>query len=224
MLLALQFIAAIALLAALHVAVMALLGRWLGIAIREVSFGMGPTLLTVGALRLRALPLGGAVVFKDTSVEAPPADAGKPWTGDAFDHQPRAVRVLLPLAGIAALVAVAFALRPGVAAASLAHGFVQIVAGGLAPLSLAQQLIDGAARVAASGFVPLLGMLAAKCAALNLLPLASMGGGQALLALFDPAPRDTPPWKASLLQGSAWLMLALAAAWVVAIGFFVHGR
>jgi hypothetical protein len=56
---------------------------------------------------------------------------------------------------------------------------------------------------------------------LNLLPLASTGGGQALLALFDPSAREIPPWKASLLQGSMWLLLALAVAWTVAIGFFV---
>ncbi|MFM9925304.1 site-2 protease family protein [Variovorax sp. H27-G14] len=224
MYIALQFVAAIALLAALHVSVMALLGRALGIAIREVSFGMGPTLLAVGAFRLRALPLGGSVVFKDTLAQTPSGDAADTGAADAFDHQPRAVRVLLPLCGIAALAAVAFALHPGSAGASLANGFVQIVSGGLAPLSIAQQLINGATRVASLGFLPLLGMLAAKCAALNLLPLASMGGGQALLALLDPAPRETPPWKAWLLQASVWLLLALALSWAVAIGLFVTGR
>ncbi len=229
MYLALQFIAAIALLAALHVTTMALLGRLLGIAIREVSFGMGPTLLCVGAFRLRALPLGGAVVFKDKLSETPAADApakrnADAGTADAFDHQPRAVRVLLPLAGIAALAAVAFALHPGSAGASVANGFMQIVSGGMAPLSTAQRLIDGATRAGALGFVPLLGMLAAKCAAFNLLPLASMGGGQALLALLDPAPRETPPWKAWLLQASVWLLLALALSWAVAIGLFVVAR
>lgn len=224
MLLALKFIAAIALLAALHVGVMALLGRWLGIAIRGVSFGMGPTLLAAGVFRLRALPLGGSVVFKDTQSETPPPGASDTWAVDAFDRQPRAVRVLLPLSGIAALAAVAFALHPGSAGASLAHGFVQIVSGGLAPLSTAPRLIDGATRFASLGFLPLLGMLAAKFAALNLLPLPSMGGGQALLALLDPSPREMPPWKASLLQGSVWVLLALALAWAVAIGVFVVGR
>lgn len=204
--LALQFLAAIALLAALHTAVTALLGRCLGMVLREVSFGFGPTLLSAGVCRLRVLPLGGSVVFDD------------------FDSQPRATRVLLPLAGIAALAAVALALHPGSAAGSLAHGFAQVVTGGLAPLSTAQRLIDGAARFGALGFAPLLGMLAAKCAALNLLPLTSMGGGQALLALVDPSPSEMPRWKDALLQGSVWLMLALAAAWAVAVGCFLLGR
>lgn len=224
MLLALQFIAAIALLVALHITVVALLGRWLGIAIREVSFGVGPVLLSAGVFRLRALPLGGSVAFKDTQTETPPPGVGDKWAADAFDHQPRAVRVLLPLCGVAALAAVAFALRPGSAGASVAHGFVQIVSGALAPLSTGRQLIDGAMHVASLGFVPLLGMLAAKVAALNLLPLPSMAGGQALLALLDPSPREMPPWKASLLQGSVWPMLALALSWAAAIGMFALSR
>jgi membrane-associated protease RseP (regulator of RpoE activity) len=202
MLLALKFIAAIALLAALHITVMALLGRLLGIAIREVSFGLGPTLLAVGVLRLRVLPLGGAVDFDD------------------FESQPRAVRVLLPLAGVASLAVVAFALHPS-ALSSMAHGFAQIVAGALGPTSHAQQLIGGAARVGMLGFVPLLGMLAAKLAAFNLMPLPAMNGGAALLALLDPRPREMPRWKETLVQGSAWLMVALALAWVVAIGTFL---
>ncbi|CAA2108439.1 site-2 protease family protein [Variovorax paradoxus] len=228
MLIASQFIAAIALLAALHVTVVALLGRWLGIAIREVSFGMGPALLSAGVFRLRALPLGGSVVFKDTQTEAPPSgaidiDIDK-WAVDAFDHQPRAVRVLLPLCGVAALAAVAFALHPGSAGASAAHGFAQWVSGALAPSSTALRLIEGATRVASLGFTPLLGMLAAKLTALNLLPLPSMAGGQALLALLDPSPRDMPQWKVSLLQGSVWLLLALALSWAAAVGIFALGR
>lgn len=230
MLIALQFIAAIALLAALHVTVVALLGRWLGIAIREVSFGMGPALLSAGVFRLRALPLGGSVVFKDTQTEAPPSgaididiDVDK-WAVDAFDHQPRAVRVLLPLCGVAALAAVAFALHPASAGASVAHGFAQWVSGALAPSSTALRLIEGATRVASLGFTPLLGMLAAKLTALNLLPLPSMAGGQALLALLDPSPREMPRWKASLLQGSVWLLLALALSWAAAVGIFALGR
>jgi Peptidase family M50 len=219
--LALQFIAAIALLAALHTTVMAMLARLLGITVREVSLGFGPTLLSMGIFRLRALPLGGAVMLKNTLTDIKPDDAAPDWADDAFDTQPRAVRVLLPLSGIAALIAVAFALRPDVAWSSLVNGFAQIVTGGLSALSTAQHLLGGATQVASLGFAPLLGMLAAKFAALNLLPLPTMGGGQALLTLLDPCPRDQPRWKELLMQWSAWLAIALGAAWIVAIGVFL---
>lgn len=219
--LALQFIAAIALLVVFHITAMATFARMLGVAVREVSLGFGPTLLSAGIFRLRALPVGGAVVLKNTLTDTKPDDAAPDWADDAFDTQSRAVRVLLPLSGVATLIAVAFALRPDAAWASLVHAFAQIVTGGLAPLSTAQHLLGGATRIAtAFGFVPLLGMLAAKLAALNLLPLATMNGGQALLALFDPSPRDQPRWKEKLMQGSAWLSIALGATWLVAIGYF----
>lgn len=221
---ALKFIAATALLTAVHVLVMTLLGRWLRIAVREVSLGFGPVLLSAGIFRLRAVPLGGVVMFKDTRAEAIPEGAPPGWVKDAFDHQPRWVQALLPLAGAASLVAMAFAWHPGSALASLGHGFVQIAAGGLGPLSTAQPLIAGASHIATQGFLPLLGVLAAKFAALNLLPLPMMNGGQALLALLDPAPRETPRWKQMLMQWSVWLLIALVFSWAVAIGYFAFAR
>jgi membrane-associated protease RseP (regulator of RpoE activity) len=221
---ALKFIAAIALLTAVHVGAMTMLGHWLRIAVREVSLGFGPVLLSAGIFRLRALPLGGFVLFKDTRAEAIPADAPPGWVKDAFDHQQRWVQALLPLAGASSLVAMAFVWHPGSALASVGHGFVQIVAGGLGPLSTAQQLIGGANHIATLGFVPLLGVLAAKFAALNLLPLTAMNGGQALLALLDPAPREMPRWKQMLTQWSVWLLIALTFSWAVAIGFFAFAR
>jgi membrane-associated protease RseP (regulator of RpoE activity) len=224
MLVALKFIAAIALLAALHVSVMAVLGRLLGIAVRQVSLGFGPVLFSFGILQLRALPFGGSVTFKDTrsedTTDEAPAEHGR--VDDAFDHQPRAVQVLLPLAGAASLAVVALLLHPGSALASIGHGFAQIVAGGVSPLGTAQGLIEGARAFATQqGFLPLLGMPAAKLAALNLLPLPAMNGGQALLALMKrDLHEDSSPWLQRLTEWGLWLCVALALSWAVAIGVF----
>ncbi|MDP9993778.1 membrane-associated protease RseP (regulator of RpoE activity) [Variovorax boronicumulans] len=224
MLIALKFIAAIALLAALHIAVMAVLGRWLGIAVRQVSLGFGPVLFSFGIFQLRALPFGGSVTFKDTrsedTTDEAPAEHGR--VDDAFDHQPRAVQVLLPLAGAASLAVVALLLHPGSALAGIGHGFAQIVAGGVSPLGTAQELIEGARAFATQqGFLPLLGMLAAKLAALNLLPLPAMNGGQALLALMKrDLHEDSSPWLQRLTEWGLWLCVALALSWAVGIGVF----
>ncbi|MGJ7608407.1 site-2 protease family protein [Variovorax sp. LT1R20] len=225
MLVALKFIAAIALLAALHVSVMAALGHWLGIAVRRVSLGFGPVLFSLGIFQLRVLPFGGAVTFKDTrsedTTDEAPVEHGH--VDDAFNHKPRAVQVLLPLAGAASLALVALLLHPDSALASVGHGFVQIVAGGLSPLGTAQGLIDGARAFAAQqGFVPLVGMVAAKLAAFNLLPLPAMNGGQALLALLKrDLHEDASPLRQRLTEWGLWLCVALALSWLVAIGFFV---
>jgi membrane-associated protease RseP (regulator of RpoE activity) len=227
MLIALKFIAAIVLLAALHIAVMAALGRCLGIAVRRVSLGFGPVLLSLGVFELRLLPIAGSVAFKDTRTEEVSDDLPAGYFDDAFNHKPRAIQVLLPLAGAASLAGVALLLHPSSALASIGHGFVQIVAAGLSPLGTAQRLIEGARAFAAQqGFVPLVGMVAAKLAALNLLPLPAMNGGQALLALLKRDLReDTSPWLQRLIEWGLWLWVALALSWLVAIGyFFVQSR
>ncbi|MDQ0073087.1 membrane-associated protease RseP (regulator of RpoE activity) [Variovorax boronicumulans] len=222
MLIALKFIAAIALLAALHIAVMAVLGNWLGIKVRRIAFGIGPVLLSRGLFELRLLPLGGSVTLKDTRVEWVPDDVQASYFDDAFNHRPRAVQVLLPLLGAAALVLVAVVLHPGSGLVSVGSGFVQIVAGALGPLSTAQALLEGTrASVVQYGFVSLLGLVAAKLAALNLLPLSATNGGQALLALMTRDLRSAPSQRlAKLSAWSAWLWVALALSWLVAIGFF----
>lgn len=220
----LKLIAAVALLAGIHIGTMAALGRWLGIKVRQASLGFGPVLFSFGVFQLRALPFGGSVTFKNTRTEDTTDEAPVAHVHDAFDRKPRAVQVLLPLAGAASLALVALLLHPGSALASIGHGFVQIVAGGVSPLGTAQRLVEGVRAFAAQqGFAPLLGMVAAKLAALNLLPLPAMNGGQALLALLK---RDLHEEEPSLLlqrltEWGLWLCVALALSWLVAIGFFV---
>ena len=223
MLIFLKFVAAITLLACVHVGAMAVLGHRLGIKVRRVSLGFGPVLLSHGILELRLLPIAGSVAFKDTQTEDVPDDVPVDYLDDAFNHKPRAVQVLLPLAGAASLVLVALLLHPGSALPSIGHGFVQIVAGGLSPLGTAQGLIDGARAFAVQqGFVPLMGMVAAKLAAFNLLPLPAMNGGQALLALLKrDLHEDASPLRQRLTEWGLWLCVALALSWLVAIGFFV---
>ncbi|MBJ2157148.1 site-2 protease family protein [Variovorax sp. IB41] len=222
MLVLLKFIAAIALLACIHIGTMAALGHGLGIKVRRISMGFGPPLFSLGVFQLRLLPIAGSVAFKDTRTEDLPDDVSADDFDDAFDHKPRAIQVLLPLAGAASLALVALLLHPGSALASIGHGFVQIVAGGLSPLGTAQGLIDGGRAFAAQqGFVPLVGMVAAKLTALNLLPLPAMNGGQALLALLQRGPHDdAPPRLQRLIEWGLWLWVALALSWLVALGFF----
>jgi hypothetical protein len=61
----LKFIAAIAMLAGLHVGAMAALGRCLGIKVRRISLGFGPSLFSLGIFQLRLLPIAGSIAFKD---------------------------------------------------------------------------------------------------------------------------------------------------------------
>lgn len=222
----LKFIAAIALLVCIHLFAMAALGRWWGIAVRKVSLGFGPRLLSLGIFHLHALPLGGSVQFKDTRQEGVPFDKPPGYFDDAFDHKSRAVQVLIPLAGVAALVVVALLLRQGAAVPSLVHGFAQFLEGALDPLSTGRQLVEGADAFAERhAFLPLLGMLAAKMAAVNLLPLPALNGGHALLMLVTRDLRAPPAaWHHKLAVAGVLIWVVMIASWLSAILAYVEGR
>ncbi|SEF32544.1 site-2 protease family protein [Variovorax sp. NFACC27] len=225
MLIFLKFIASIALLVCIHLFAMAALGRWWGITVRAVSLGFGPRLLSLGIFHLHAVPLGGNVRFKDTQEEGVPFDKPADYFDDAFDHKPRTVQVLIPLAGVAALIVVALVLRQGAAVPSVVHGFAQFLMGALDPLTTGRQLVSGATAFAGQhAFLPLLGMLAAKLAAVNLLPVPSLNGGQALLTLVTRDLRETPAWRRRLTVAGLLVWVALVASWLSAILAYVEGR
>lgn len=221
----LKFVAALALLTCIPLLAMAAFGRACGITVRQVSLGFGPRVLSFGIFQLHAVPLNGSVRFKDTREEGEPFDKPADYFDDAFNHKSRMVQVLLPLAGVAALAAVAIVLRGQAAIPSLTHGFAQVLTGALDPLSTGRQLVDGVAAFARlHAFPSLLGMLAAKMAAVNLLPLPFMNGGHALLTLVTRDLRETPAWQHKLMAVSVWVWLALLASWLVAIFVSADGH
>lgn len=72
---AIGLLMAVALCALLHVMVMAFAGRALGVALHELSFGLGPRLLRLGKVSIRLLPVGGAVRFQTADATMPADDA-----------------------------------------------------------------------------------------------------------------------------------------------------
>jgi hypothetical protein len=67
-------------------------------------------------------------------------------------------------------------------------------------------------------------VLAAKLAAVNLLPLPLLNGGQALLTLVTRDLRETPAWQRKLTAVFVWVWLVLIASWLSAILAYVEGR
>jgi hypothetical protein len=213
-----QVIIASALLLFLHVSALALAGIAFGIELREVSFGVGKALFTRGKVTVRLLPFSGYAKFADTT-ETPEAD---PAT--AFNHNPAMVRVAVLVMGCGSLILLA-AMIPGVAGVSeVIAGFRQVVVGAFGPTSTAQGYLQALLdRSTSQGFMVVLGVLAAKFAAFNLLPLPLLNGGQALLALVPTDPNVVPDWHLKLMQFSIMAILALLASWLYAICFFAIG-
>jgi len=86
----------------IHISVMALCARACGITVRSISYGVGPTLLRWGKVRVKLLPLAGNVVLKDTREETLYDD--DPCL-DTYNFQPLWKQFVLPLSGVTVLLA-----------------------------------------------------------------------------------------------------------------------
>lgn len=192
---------------AVQLGTLAHVARRFGLPLREFTFGMGPTLLHRGRFRWRLLPLGGSVAFVEPK-----------GPGSGLDALPPAVQLLICLSGCWVLLAVAAVL----AGAPLAWAaFIttpgQWLAGALSPWQDAQPLLRSAARLAHEAPAPVVvGTVAAKLAALNLLPLAALNGGAAVRVLARAAGLDRW-WPPSFTVLSALVWLGSLLLWAAAI-------
>lgn len=201
----------------LHISVMALCARMLGIGIRGIGYGIGPALFSIGKASIRLLPFAGSLVLKDTREEQVfEDDPGR----DFYNEQPLWQQLLVPASGVAVLLAIALFILGATGLQAFIAAFVQIIAGALAPLSTAQQLLDdGVAFVGTHGFAAVFALLAIKLCAFNLLPFAGLNGGQILLTLLRGG-RPYVAWEETVAK---WLLLpgmAVALSWLAALGFY----
>jgi membrane-associated protease RseP (regulator of RpoE activity) len=142
---------------------------------------------------------------------------------DAFNHQATWKQVLVPLAGNGCLVLFAMGALGLEGWASFVRGFAQVFEGAVSPLGVAQHYLESLSIFCRERpFIAILALVAAKLAALNLLPFGPFDGGQVLTTL---ARFGRPEMKAeeSIWRFGIFLTLALFLAWLIAIGWFVFG-
>jgi hypothetical protein len=228
-----------------HLLACAWTGAGLGVAVREVSLGYGPALWRWGRFTLKSLPFGGFVKFKesgDAQAASPqwetapelagaasrsgepamPSDAlAQAETHDALDDQGLAVQLAIGASGCVALLLIAYACLQGEGMRAVGNGLVQLILGGLSPLDKGQVLL-AQARQALAGlpFVAVLGLVAAKFAAFNLLPLPGANGGF-LVAVLARQAGVARLWPASLTQLLFLVYFALIASWLCALGVYL---
>ena len=214
---ALQLLLCFILFMLLHISVMAACARLFGITVRSISYGVGPTLLSWGKVRVKLLPLAGNVVLKDTREETLYDD--DPCL-DAYNLQPLWKQVLLPLSGVTVLLALSLGIMGASGWERFVAAFGQIVHGALAPLSTAQELLgNGEAFARTHGFALVFALFSLKLCAFNLLPFAGLNGGQALLAIARGG-RACVAWEETLTKWMLLPGLAILLAWVVAFGWY----
>ena len=197
----------------LHVLFIALCARLHGVPIKLISLGIGPTLATRGRVRLALVP-GGFVRLKDTRSDSGLDPRDHP---DAYDQQPRLVQVSLALGAPLLLLALCLVVLGETATHAFLRAFEQMFKGALSPLGVAQSyLVDFERFASSNAFVSVVALIGAKAAAYNLLPLPTLNGGDALLALCRPASRVGRLEERARIA-SAWLLLALMLSWLLAL-------
>lgn len=214
---AFQLLLCLVLFTYVHLSVMAICALAFGIRVRHISYGVGPTLLAVGKVRVRLLPLAGNVALKDTREETLYDDDP---CRDAYNFQPLWKQVLLPLSGVAILLALSLGILGASGWERFLAAFGQIVHGALAPLSTTQELLgEGEAFARTHGLAAVFALCTIKLCAFNLLPFGGLNGGQALLALA----RGGQPYVAWEETVAQWLLLpglAVLLAWLAAFGWY----
>lgn len=207
---------------AIFLAGSALVAMQFRVPIVAVKLGLGPKLFTRGKFTFCPLPLSAFVRLLDSREAGVTVDSEH-----AYDRQSRLVRMSIALSGPLALLLAAVALRGSAGWESFLHGFEQILSGAIAPASRGVELAGGYMHVAGKmGFVTALGVLVAKMAAVNLLPIPNLGGGAALLELMLPdmlPPTHKKIWT-RFQQFGFFAMLALMLSWLYAVVLAVMAR
>ena len=183
----------------------------LGVHINTMKLGVG-RVFQRGRLIVGWLPISASFTMATSYVKPEGLEPRR-----LFDLRPRWVRFTIAISGNIALVLLACALRGAEGWRSFVNGFAQIVTGTFRPESAGAQLVEGYLRaVETQGALDAIGIVAAKLAAFNLLPVPIFEGGLALGELLrKPGPRAIRVTPAIQIGIALWVMLAVT--WLYAI-------
>lgn len=197
--------------------VVALVGRAMGVAITHVRIGLGPLLANFSWIKLRAFPLSSHVRFRHSAGEQIP----RVFSHAALDSKPFLAQLLLTFhrtagatcncsgdAGRGGVFSLFVGLLPGYSRRAFsARRSAEIDSGGIS-------------LVRASRPFETLGLVAAKMAAIKLLPLPAMNGGAAFALALSRFGLDRHVRQVEL----KWLtiiQLCVVALWAFAAIVFV---
>jgi membrane-associated protease RseP (regulator of RpoE activity) len=200
----------------IHISGMAAAGLLVRAPLEEISFFIGPRLLGLTlrgvAFNVRLIPNGGFVRFGE----------------EGFQALSAARRLVIACSGELSLVLVAMAaFGAGEGAEKFLGGFRQVVAGAFSPLALGSEYLLALYEFArANPFWLVAGLLAAKVAAFNLLPVPTLNGGVILLTLAERflslfGVTLTISVRERIQQIGFLLLLVVLALWLVALFTFL---
>ncbi|MBI3729858.1 MAG: site-2 protease family protein [Burkholderiales bacterium] len=202
---------------ALHLFSIAAAGQATGVRVLELSIGMGPMVFRYKAFILKLIPLNGYVKFIDTR-ERVVSDADLPF---AFDRLSTWRQIMVTLSGCAALLVLATVLLGTGAWQDFIALPAQYVMGAVSPFGTAQTLLLEAGRVIhTTALLSLLGIVAVKLAAFNLLPQAGSNGYYVLTVLVNRSgPGANHPYPGAFHKLVVFMTIAAMISWCLAIAY-----
>ncbi len=178
-----------------------------------VSLGFGPTLFETEGYCLKAIPLGGSIKVLHTEIDI----VTESESHTAIDQRSTTEQLAVTLSGCISLLLLAVALN----GMDVLDAFIkfpsQILAGAASPTDIAQTLLQSTAFALQDPvFSDTLALVAAKFAALNLLPLPLINGGAAI-ALLAKRVGLSHWWPEAATHLLLLVWLGLLSSWFVAI-------
>jgi membrane-associated protease RseP (regulator of RpoE activity) len=204
-------LAAIAIATAVHLAGMLATALLLRVPIEIVSFGVGPTLATLGLggraqLLVKLIPLAGSVTFV-------PADELP--GGQGFEDLNRFQKIAAALSGSIACVLVAcLLLGPHTTLREMTASWGEFFRVVRAFPDVAAQWVPITEAIRANSFVVVLGLALAKVGGLNLLPLMPLNGGMALMYLLGKRFEDSA-FAQGYFKVSLLVLLIVVGLWLI---------
>ncbi len=213
------FFLAIFLSTSAHIAATAWSARLLGIPVQEVSIGLGPTLVRVDAFRLGLFPIGGYVSLRSLQKEDLPSDVARSTVeGESLIDQ-----IAVASFGCLLLLIIAFVLTGSQAFTAFLSMPAQVLTGAISPFGTAQNLLDTAITFLRDApATSVIGEVAARIAALNLLPFPASNGGDALAAI-GRASGVARIWPEAATVLLLFVRIALLALWLLALAAWLSG-
>ena len=194
----------------LHIGSMAIAGWIIGAPIERISLFFGPLIHSIKirgvSFDVRAYPFGGFVRFDD----------------DAFTKIHPIRRAFVAALGCASLLLLSVAvLGFSQGFHRLGTGFYQVFAGALFPRSVGAKLLLNLYHMTAQGqIINTIAVIAAKMAAVNLLPLPNVNGGEILILLISTILPVSERLRGRLYVIGFVIFLPVLLLWLIALLFF----
>lgn len=166
----------------LHLVFGALTIAWCGVKITEICYGTGPKLVSFGKITIRLIPISGYARMLDSREN----NLEEHELQFAYNLKPSFVRAFILVSGSISLILIAELLIGKQAFDYFTNAFGQITRFILSPTQDAQVYIQKILDFTeTSSIITIFSITLTKIAAINLLPIPALNGGNALLELIN---------------------------------------